>query len=60
MAVKVIKAGVDPTRTPLRLQCSNCGCQLECLPSDLRVQNDRNDVFRYISCPTCNSFIYTP
>lgn len=60
MAIQVTKRGTPPQTIPLQLKCSRCGCELTCLPSDLHVQNDRNEVVRYLPCPTCQKWIYAP
>jgi hypothetical protein len=51
--VKIVKQGKLPDRS-LTGDCQNCGCRVECLPTEVGVDAvpDRNDVHHCCRCPT--------
>lgn len=61
MTIKIITKGVDPKTIPLRGACFNCKTTVECLQSDAKChdsRNQRDSAYYSVICPVCNSNIY--
>lgn len=57
--MRIIEAGKLPELEVKRLKCNHCACVFECTKGEMKGENDRNQMFYWIACPTCNNRVWS-
>jgi hypothetical protein len=56
--MKIIKPGKQLAEREMEGTCTECGCQIECVQTETREVDGRNDMLYRVQCPTCKGSIW--